>query len=151
MISARIRELLAEQYAGEFLVYTDGSLFKDGSTGTGFFFQATWEAFSVRLSPPPTTTTILTAELVAIRETLGKILVLPREPPRLTILSDSRSSMIVLQNAHCTSRPDVLNDILRLSAEAAHLGVRRRYQWVPSHVGLHGSAARQGALAPTRI
>ncbi|XP_076063452.1 uncharacterized protein LOC143038314 [Oratosquilla oratoria] len=84
--------------------------------------RATGEAFSVRVSP----TTILTAELVAIREALGKILTLPRKPPRVTILSDS---------------------------QAAHLGVHLQYQWVSSHVGHHGneraeSTARHGALSP---
>ncbi|XP_076038377.1 uncharacterized protein LOC143023659 [Oratosquilla oratoria] len=143
------KKFLAEHYAGDFLVYTDGSVLEDGRTGAGFYLQSTRETFSIRLPP----TTILTAELVAIREALIKIIALPQKPPRVTILSDSRSSLTVLQGAHCTTRPDVLNDILRLSAEAAQMGVCLQYQWVPSHVGLQGNekadrAARQGALAP---
>ncbi|XP_076058644.1 uncharacterized protein LOC143035663 [Oratosquilla oratoria] len=135
MLSSRTQELLADQYAGKFLVYTDGSVLKDGRTGVAFFFQATGETFSVRLSP----TTILTGELVAIREAMGNILAFPRKPPQVTMLYDSRSSLIVLQNAYCTSRPDVLNNILHLSIEGVHLGVRLQCQWVPSHVGLHGN------------
>ncbi|XP_076047375.1 uncharacterized protein LOC143028907 [Oratosquilla oratoria] len=149
LLAPRTRELLALKYQEEFLVYMDGSVLEDGRTGAGIFLEATRESFSVKLSP----TTILTAELVAIKEALNKIIAFPVLPSRVTVLSDSRSSLVVIQRGHCPSSPEILNDILHLSDEAAKMGVRLRYQWVPSHVGLHGNemadkAAKHGALAP---
>ncbi|XP_076057221.1 uncharacterized protein LOC143034758 [Oratosquilla oratoria] len=149
LLAARTRELLALKYQEEFLVYTDGSVLEDGRTGAGIFLEATRESFSVKLTP----TTILTAELVAIKEALNEIIAFPDPPSRVTVLSDSRSSLVVIQRGHCPSSPEILNDILHLSDEAAKMGVRLRYQWVPSHVGLHGNemadkAAKHGALAP---
>ncbi|XP_076062470.1 uncharacterized protein LOC143037801 [Oratosquilla oratoria] len=149
LLAARTRELLALKYQEEFLVYTDGSVLEDGRTGAGIFLEATRESFSVKLTP----TTILTAELVAIKEALNKIIAFPDPPSRITVLSDSRSSLVLIQRGHCPSSPEILNDILQLSDEAAKMGVRLRYQWVPSHVGLHGNemaekAAKHGALAP---
>ncbi|XP_076046164.1 uncharacterized protein LOC143028238 [Oratosquilla oratoria] len=149
LLAAPTRELLALKYQEEFLVYTDGSVLEDGRTGAGIFLEATRGSFSVKLTP----TTILTAELVAIKEALNKIIAFPDPPSRVTVLSDSRSSLVVIQRGHCPSSPEILNDILQLSDEAAKMGVRFRYQWVPSHVGLHGNemadkAAKHGALAP---
>ncbi|XP_076032372.1 uncharacterized protein LOC143020099 [Oratosquilla oratoria] len=149
LLLMRTRELLARKYAEDFLVYTDGSVREDGRTGAGVFLQPTNESFSVKLPP----TTIQTAELVAIRESVVKVINLPQSPPRVTILSDSRISLTILQGAYYESRPELLDDILRLSTEATNLGVRLRFQWVPSHVGLHGnemadSAAKRGALLP---
>ncbi|XP_076059716.1 uncharacterized protein LOC143036353 [Oratosquilla oratoria] len=149
LLLMRTRELLARKYAEDFLVYTDGSVREDGRTGAGVFLQPTNESFSVKLPP----TTIQTAELVAIREAVVKVINLPQPPPRVTILSDSRTSLTILQGAYYESRSELLDDILRLSTEATNLGVRLRYQWVPSHVGLHGnemadSAAKRGALLP---
>ncbi|XP_076038223.1 uncharacterized protein LOC143023550 [Oratosquilla oratoria] len=149
LLLMRTRELLARKYAKDFLVYTDGSVREDGRTGAGVFLQPTNESFSVKLPP----TTIQTAELVAIREAVVKVINLRQPPPRVTILSDSRTSLTILQGAYYESRPELLDDILRLSTEATNLGVRLRFQWVPSHVGLHGnemadSAAKRGALLP---
>ncbi|XP_076037358.1 uncharacterized protein LOC143022859 [Oratosquilla oratoria] len=149
LLLMRTRELLARKYAEDFLVYTDGSVREDGRTGVGVFLQPTNESFSVKLPP----TTIQTAELVVIREAVVKVINLPQPPPRVTILSDSRTSLTFLQGAYYESRPELLDDILRLSTEAKNLGVRLRFQWVPSHVGLHGnemadSAAKRGALLP---
>ncbi|XP_076032145.1 uncharacterized protein LOC143019969 [Oratosquilla oratoria] len=146
LLLMRTRELLARKYAEDFLIYTDGSVREDGRTGAGVFLQTTNESFSVKLPP----TTIQTAELVAIREA---VINLPQPPPRVTILSDSRTSLNILQGAYYESRPELLDDILRLSTEATNLGVHLRFQWVPSHVGLQGnemadSAAKRGALLP---
>ncbi|XP_076054486.1 uncharacterized protein LOC143033175 [Oratosquilla oratoria] len=129
LLLMRTRELLARKYAEDFLVYTDGSVREDGRTKAGVFLQPTNESFSVKLPP----TTIQTAELVAIREAVVKVINLPQPPPRVTILSDSRTSLIILQGAYYESRPELLDDILRLSTEATNLGVRLRFQWVPSH------------------
>ncbi|XP_076038812.1 uncharacterized protein LOC143024006 [Oratosquilla oratoria] len=126
LLAARTKELLGVKYREELIVYTD-------------------ESYKRVL--------FLTAELVAIKEALNKIIAFPDPPSRVTVLSDSRSSLVVIQRGHCPSSPEILNDILHLSDEAAKMGVRLRYQWVPSHVGLHGNemadkAAKHGALAP---
>ncbi|XP_076039347.1 uncharacterized protein LOC143024431 [Oratosquilla oratoria] len=149
LLAARPRELLALKYREEFPEYKDGSVLEDGRTGAGIFLEATREFFSVKLP----STTILTAELVAIKAALKKIIAFPDPRSRVTVLSDSRSSLVVIQRGHCPSSPDILNGILQLSDEAARMGVHLRYQWVPSHVGIHGDemadkAAKHSALAP---
>ncbi|XP_076056296.1 uncharacterized protein LOC143034245 [Oratosquilla oratoria] len=68
-------------------------------------------------------------------------------PPAITSYS------IIRLEVKSDSHPDILDDILHRSVEADRLGVRLRFQWVPSHVGLHDNemadkAAKHGALAP---
>ncbi|XP_076069275.1 uncharacterized protein LOC143041338 [Oratosquilla oratoria] len=146
-IATCTRELLAKEYADDFKIFTDGSVLSDGRTGAGLFFETTREHFEVKLPP----TTILTAELVAIREALNKVKTLPRSPTQIVILSDSQSSLNVIQSEYCKTRPEILKEILILSEEIARRRLRLRFQWVPSHVGIHGNemadrAAKRGAL-----
>ncbi|XP_076031896.1 uncharacterized protein LOC143019797 [Oratosquilla oratoria] len=133
MLAACAREMITLKYPDDFLAYTDGSVLSDGRTGTGIYLQDTMETFSLKLPP----TTILTAELIAIREVIRKIIALPHPPTQATVFSDSKSSLAAIQNGSCTSRPDILKDVLSLLTEADRLGVLLRFQWIPSHVGLH--------------
>ncbi|XP_076030308.1 uncharacterized protein LOC143018637 [Oratosquilla oratoria] len=151
MLAACAREMITLKYPDDFLAYTDGSVLSDGRTGAGIYLQDTKETFSLKLPPP--TTTILTAELIAIREAIRKIIALPHPPTQATVFSDSKSSLAAIQNGSCTSRPDILKDVLSLLTEADRLGVLLRFQWIPSHVGLHGNemadnAAKLGASSP---
>ncbi|XP_076062389.1 uncharacterized protein LOC143037728 [Oratosquilla oratoria] len=123
LLIAHTRELLAKEFAEDFRVYTDGSVMEDGRT----------------------------AELIAIREALREIIALLHPPPRVTILTDSRSSLEVLLSDYCASRPEVSVEIPRLSIEISKLGTSLLLQWVPAHVGLEGNekadkAAKRGAL-----
>ncbi|XP_076045770.1 uncharacterized protein LOC143028013 [Oratosquilla oratoria] len=148
-LAARAREQIALKYRDDLLIYTDGSVFEDGRSGAGIYLYNTKEAHPVKLPP----TTILTAELVAIREAVQTVLALPHPPPQVTVLSDSKSSLIAIQNGSCASRPAILNDVLCLLTEAGRAGVHFRFQWVPSHVGLLGNemadkTANTGATLP---
>ncbi|XP_076067748.1 uncharacterized protein LOC143040552 [Oratosquilla oratoria] len=145
-LAARAREQIALKYRDDLLIYTDGSVFEDGRSGAGIYLYNTKEAHPVKLPP----TTILTAELVAIREAVQTVLALPHPPPQVTVLSDSKSSLIAIQNGSCASRPAILNDVLCLLTEAGRAGVHFRFQWVPSHVGLLGNemADKTGATLP---
>ncbi|XP_076062464.1 uncharacterized protein LOC143037797 [Oratosquilla oratoria] len=133
----------------DFLAYTDGLVLSDSRTGAGIYLQDTKETFSLKLP----TTTILTAELIAIREAMRKIIALLHPPKQATVFSDSKSSLAAIQNASCPSRSDIRKDVLSLSTEADRLDVLLRLQWIPSHVGLHGNemadnAAKLGASSP---
>ncbi|XP_076065281.1 uncharacterized protein LOC143039293 [Oratosquilla oratoria] len=152
MLAACAREMITLKYPDDFLAYTDGSVLSDGRTGAGIYLQDTKETFSLKLSHP-NTTTILTAELIAIREAIRKIIALPHPPTQATVFSDSKSSLAAIQNGSCTSRPDILKDVLSLLTEADRLGVLLLFQWIPSHVGLHvnemaDNAAKLGASSP---
>ncbi|XP_076043862.1 uncharacterized protein LOC143026955 [Oratosquilla oratoria] len=141
--------MIRTEYKEDFLVYTDGSVLEDGRTGAGIFLENTQESISVKLLP----TSIFSAELIAIREAIKIVLALPHPPACITVLSDSRASLKALQSCQCDSQPDTLQEILHLTAEASNKDIHIRYQWVPSHVGLHGNekadgAAKKGALAP---
>ncbi|XP_076065293.1 uncharacterized protein LOC143039302 [Oratosquilla oratoria] len=107
------------------------------------------QVYSEAASP----TSIFSAELIAIREAIKIVIALPHPPTSITVLSDSRASLKALQSCQCGSQPDTLQEILHLTAEASDKDIQIRYQWVPSHVGLHGNekadgAAKKGALAP---
>ncbi|XP_076058654.1 uncharacterized protein LOC143035674 [Oratosquilla oratoria] len=145
MLAACAREVITLKYPDDFLGYTDGTVLNDGRTGAGIYLQDTNEIFSLK----PHTTTILTAELIVIREAIRKIIAL-RPSTQATVFSDSKSSLAAIQNGSCMSRPDILKDE---SPEADRLGVLLRFQWIPSHVGLHGNemadnAAKLGASSP---
>ncbi|XP_076060332.1 uncharacterized protein LOC143036661 [Oratosquilla oratoria] len=146
MLAACAREMITLKYPDDFLAYTDGSVVSDGRTEAGIYLQDIKETFSLKLPP----TTILTAELIPIRETIRKNIALFHPP---TVFSDSKSSLTAIQNGSCTSRPDILKDVLSLLTEADRLGVLLQFQWIPSHVGLHGNemadnAAKLSASSP---
>ncbi|XP_076061616.1 uncharacterized protein LOC143037363 [Oratosquilla oratoria] len=90
MLAACAREMITVKYPHDFLAYTDGSVLSDGRTGAGIYLQDTKETFSLKLPPP---TTILTAELIAIREAMRKMITLPHPPKQATVFSDSKSSL----------------------------------------------------------
>ncbi|XP_076042003.1 uncharacterized protein LOC143025908 [Oratosquilla oratoria] len=76
---------------------------------------------------------------------------LPHPHPRVTILTHSRSSLEVLLSGYCASRPELSEEIPRLSTEIAKLGTSLLFQWVPAHVGPEESekankVAKWGAL-----
>ncbi|XP_076066126.1 uncharacterized protein LOC143039767 [Oratosquilla oratoria] len=123
-LAARAREQIALKYRDDLLIYTDGSVLEDGRSGAGIYLYNTKEAHPVKLPP----TTILTAELVAIREAVQTVLALLHPPPQVTVLSDSKSSLIAIQNGSCASRPAILNDVLCLLTEAGRAGVHFRFQ-----------------------
>ncbi|XP_076029848.1 uncharacterized protein LOC143018373 [Oratosquilla oratoria] len=148
-LAARAKEQIALIYLDDLLIYIDGSVFEDGRSGAGIYLHNTKEAYPVKLPP----TTIITAELIAIREAVRKVLTLPHPSPQVTVLSDSKSSLIAIQNGSCASRPAILNDVLCLLTEAGRAAVHFRFQWVPSHVGLLGNemadkTAKTGATLP---
>ncbi|XP_076030260.1 uncharacterized protein LOC143018618 [Oratosquilla oratoria] len=120
---------------------------EDGRTGASVYLEPTGKTIARKITP----ITILTVELLAIREALREITALPHPPPRFTILTDFRSSLEVLMSGYCASRPELNEEILRLSTEIAKLSTSLLFQWVPAHVGLEGNekadkAAKRGAL-----
>ncbi|XP_076069714.1 uncharacterized protein LOC143041591 [Oratosquilla oratoria] len=148
MLAACAREMITLKCPYDFLVYTDGSVLNDGRTGVGIYQKDTKETVSLKLP----STTILTAELFAIREAIRKIITLPHPPTQATVFSDSKFSLAAIQNGSCTPRPDI-HDVLSLFTEADRLGVLFRFQWIPSHVSLHGNemaenTAKIGASSP---
>ena len=140
------KQLLAEQYNQVWPIYTDGSVLDDGSTGVGVFFGATGETISAKIS----NSTILTAELFAILLALRVVSAADQPPPTITIFTDSRSALHVLQAEYSLSRPELLATIQDLITKIEDSGSRVQFQWIPSHVGIRGNeladrAARTGA------
>lgn len=86
--------------------------------------------------------------------------------PLNVILSDSLSSLVSLQSRHRKSRPDLLNDIIKLYNEGSRMNLQVTIAWCPAHIGITGNeladrAAKSGLehnrvennvkLAPTEI
>eukprot|EP00745_Piridium_sociabile_P037673 TRINITY_DN6865_c0_g1_i3.p1 TRINITY_DN6865_c0_g1~~TRINITY_DN6865_c0_g1_i3.p1 ORF type:complete len:1255 (-),score=165.91 TRINITY_DN6865_c0_g1_i3:139-3903(-) len=147
MIQAR--ELIENTYSSDFQIYTDGSVLPDGKTGAGIFFKDLPKTASIKLP----STNILTAELVAILSALKILATLIPYPPRVTIFTDSKTSLQVIENGRCRSRPDILLKIQRLLTYISSKNISIRFQWIPSHVGIPGNekadkAAKQGAQLP---
>ncbi|XP_076055140.1 uncharacterized protein LOC143033533 [Oratosquilla oratoria] len=141
--------MIRTEYKEDFLFYTDGSVLEDGHAGAGIFLEKTQESIYLKLPP----TSIFSAEFIAIREAIKVVLALTLPPTCMTVLSDSRAILKALQSCQCNSQPNTLQEILHLTAETSNKDIQIRYQWVPSHLGLHGNekadgVAKKGALAP---
>ena len=111
-------------------IYTDGSK-SDAGVGFGAFF--TDDQISGRL---PDATSIFTAELLAILESIKKLLLNGSED-KITIFCDSRS---VLESLQCFNplHPLVI-EILEWLVLARRRDIDVGFCWVPAHVGIHGN------------
>ena len=149
-LAAAAHEALESVYADTYKIYTDGSLFDDGTSGAGIFFHTGNISRSFKLS----TSSVFTAEMVAILKALEEVNDRPSPPPKIAIFSDSRSALQAIQNGSTTQRPEILAEIQAILTCLNNRDIKVFFQWVPSHVGIRGnekadSAAKTGAQSDT--
>ncbi|XP_055585919.1 uncharacterized protein LOC129738687 isoform X2 [Uranotaenia lowii] len=129
--AALIDTLLEEKYSESSIIATDGS--KD-LLGTGYAVVNNFGAptCSIKL---PSTMSVYTAELLAIRKAVSIISDLPAG--KYVIITDSMSCLSSLQNNKMSpSNPVAWYDIKKMTTMAQQQGSEIHFLWVPSHRGI---------------
>jgi ribonuclease HI len=152
--SAEILKALAmekvEMYSNYTQVYTDASKLTDGRVGIGIFFPQDKLHISERVTD---NVSIYAGELVAIKRAIEiyktNIHQTTVNTTSLAIFSDSLSAITSLRKAECSSRPNLLTEIMEL---VTSIQSQLTLIWVPSHVGIIGNeTADKLAVAGTSL
>lgn len=122
------QEFLEDHYHERLMIYTDGST-TEHSSAAAFTIPSQKLQWSGKLYRGTTSTH---AELVAILQALR--LLRTQQPANLVILTDSKASLIILEDQH-HSQPSACK-IRRLVTEMTRKGSAITFQWIPAHVGL---------------
>ena len=139
-----ISDILPE-YQDYLHVYTDGS--KQDSLAS-FGVHCEYGNLSNRLTDD---SSIFTAEIEAINQSLRYIKMSPRLNKKFVIFCDSKSVLESIENQD-SSNPHMIK-VLDILQELKRLNFTVKFCWIPSHVGIHGneSADRSAKLALTNI
>lgn len=153
---------IEENYSNHLKIYTDGSKCPDsGKVAAAVVIPSLQCEYVERLTDKAS---IYTAELIAIKKAMCWIV--DNNSSKNVILSDSLSSLVSLQSRNSKSRPDLINDIVKLYNEGWNRNLQVTIAWCPAHIGITGNeladrAAKSGLehtnvensvkLAPTEI
>ncbi|XP_055614196.1 uncharacterized protein LOC129760562 [Uranotaenia lowii] len=133
MSPSTMRQITVEHINNEYLlwrkIYTDASKSSDGC-GIGVFEPDSNITISLRLDE---TTSIMTAELIAIQMALKEIPNL--EPNRNVILTDSQSACQLLLTCQAEKNWDQLTGEICCNLQKT----RTVLQWIPGHIGITGN------------
>ena len=136
--------LLHTQYSSHFHIYTDGSRLPNlPSVGAATYVPSRNLATAWRL---PAETSILTAELFAIREGL-KYAVSLASPCPIALFTDSLTALQLIHSHRPRSHHDLTFTIHLLLCHLTSAGFTPHLQWVPSHVGIAGNTVADRAAA----
>ncbi|XP_049522641.1 uncharacterized protein LOC125945107 [Dermacentor silvarum] len=124
--------VIEEQLAGRVLVYTDGSVLRDGAASAACFAPELSAQSQCRVLHAVSSTQ---AELAAIDQAAK--LLYQRQVARAAILTDSRAALCLL--AREDHGPTLIQRLHRKLHAVCELGCDLVFQWVPSHVGLPGN------------
>ena len=137
---------IEENYKDHFHIFTDGSKIENSTTSALWIpeleFKQGWKLEEGEL------TTIMTAEMFAIRKAMEWILLnyIFIDKQNFVIFTDSMSSLASLQNSSTSKCPIQENHIYRTAALITENDLSITLQWVPSHTGLeHNDRADEEA------
>ena len=127
-------------------IYTDGSIYNDGSTGCAFVLPEFNVIRQFRLNKD---VSIFSAELYAIERAISFIKKRVLHD-KICIFSDSRAVLQALEN-QSHNRFESISYILNSIRSIQNEGKTIKLQWIPSHCGLKGNemadkAAKEAAL-----
>lgn len=124
-------------YKNHYKVYTDGSK-RGESVSTGVYSADLLLNLGDKITDD---TSILTAELIAIKTAINNIKSTALENRQVVILTDSLSSAKTLNNpSEKQSRPDLTFRILETNQEIINnLNTRVTVCWIPAHCGIVGN------------
>ncbi|XP_050724067.1 uncharacterized protein LOC127002297 [Eriocheir sinensis] len=128
--------LLSTKYRDTFFIFTDGShIPSPPSTSAAIYLPTLHTSTNWKLQPH---TTILGAELFAIREGLTAATTLP---PHLSVslFTDSLTSLQLISTHRPHTHHTLCFAIHSLLAQLTSGGRRVHLQWVPSHIGIMGN------------
>ncbi|XP_037560898.2 uncharacterized protein LOC119440022 [Dermacentor silvarum] len=124
--------VIEEQLAGRVLVYTDGSVLRDGAASAACVAPELSAQFQCRVLCAVSSTH---AELAAIDLAAELLLQLPVQ--RAAVLTDSRAALSILAGE---DHGPTLARRLRCKLDGVcERGCDLVFQWVPSHIGLQGN------------
>ena len=124
-----------KKYKDKLHIYTDGSKDIDKNTaGAAFVVPSRGIKVGIKCNP---LLSVFTTELIAIEYAL--VWILKNKIQNSVIFSDSLSSIQALQVGRSKTRPDKINDILKLLDGAKSKGSIINIEWIPSHVGIPGN------------
>ncbi|XP_075534470.1 uncharacterized protein LOC142568352 [Dermacentor variabilis] len=121
-----------EQLAGRVLVFTDGSVLRDGAAAAACVAPSIPAQSQCRVLSAVSSTH---AELAAID--LAAELIYQRRIPAAAILTDSRAALHML--ARADQGPPLIQRLLRKMHGVCEQGCDLVLQWVPAHIGIHGN------------
>ncbi|XP_075556524.1 uncharacterized protein LOC142588571 [Dermacentor variabilis] len=133
-----------EQLAGRVLVFTDGSVLRDGGAAAACVSPSIPAQSQCRVLSAVSSTH---AELAAVD--LAAELIYRRRIPAAAILTDSRAALHML--ARADQGPPLIQRLLRKMHGVCEQGCDLILQWVPAHIGIHRNeeADRLGRAAHT--
>lgn len=139
IVARDIANDVIQSYCNMKHIYTDGSR-KDLSTTAAYIIPESNQSSTAKLSYCTDTTT---AELAAIWLALSELITLS-ENEKVAIFTDSKGALRQLQNLRRGT--PLARSIVQLVHHMAKEGSIIYFQWIPSHVGIHGNE-RADALA----
>lgn len=126
------------------IIFTDASKLENGKIGIGIYINQT-EKWHFRLTDD---LSIFAAELTAIK-TAAELFYTKNIHSKLTICTDSLSSLLSIKNRKSATNPCLLQETLNSIYKT---NTPTTITWVPSHIGIHGneSADKLALLATTK-
>ena len=116
-------------------IYTDGSCSADNKISAAYCVPSEQVNESYRITD---SNTILTAELIAIRQALKWVKT--AAPSNYVLFSDSLSSLKALTSEKTkSSRPNLIQEIQTLVGDISKKKSNIELAWIPSHVGITGN------------
>ena len=126
--------IIESKYQNHLQIYTDGSKAEDNSTGAAFHLSDIFDS-SWKLEPFHS---IVAAELFAILQALTFIYNNISPETGVVILSDSKTSLYIIQNPYKTYT-SLAFDIRKLILNIISRGQNLALQWIPAHKGIAGN------------
>ena len=136
LLVSRAIETIYTQYNDFLRVYTDGSVTDTSNVGAAFVIPNLNVKKKFHLTKG---CSIFTAELFAIMMALNFFNDMPVPPPKILILSDSKSALLALHRQYSSDRLDILFENLFLIHQLISRGCDISLLWIPGHSNLHGN------------
>ena len=143
-IQAILAEQISKVYSNYRKIYTDGSVQRERA-GAGAY------------TPLPLGSSILSAELCAIRLALDGVINYNIESENILCLSDSKSALLLIQNINRIANDQDLYNIRRLLLNLKIKGNEVYFQHIPCHKGIKYNhmaeflAAKASMLIPSAL
>jgi len=135
-----VEEHINKNYADHTQIYTDGSKDPDRNlTGAAAVVTVNGQVHHVLSYKLNHLLSILTCELIAIRQALIWISKQTNGNKNYTILSDSLSSIQAIQSGTSKARPDLIEQVRTILTVIEAKGISVTLTWLPSHVGVIGN------------
>ena len=133
LIRAEFLRKKATEFKDHLHIYTDGSLVGNKSAAAAVIPQT---SLSIQ-KPLQRNSSVLTAELAAIVESLGAIKNIPLHFSKVAIFSDSQTALKLMKTLTWNAKDTDLQEIREQLDSLYKIDIAVAFQHIPSHVGIH--------------